>query len=158
MEKKNTKSATKSPAQIPSFGVVDVQWLVSHIKEVQILRQEHQANLVALQQWVKAANAEIAAQNMPEDKNSLTQKYQLELNQKQQAMQQNHLQKVQVVDANLSKLIADVEVQAVDANLSKLIADVAKKENLDYVFAKGTLVFGGQDITQKVADAMIQEK
>lgn len=142
MEKKNTKSATKSPAQIPSFGVVDVQWLVSHIKEVQILRQEHQANLVALQQWVKAANAEIAAQNMPEDKNSLTQKYQLELNQKQQAMQQNHLQKV----------------QAVDANLSKLIADVAKKENLDYVFAKGTLVFGGQDITQKVADAMIQEK
>ena len=142
MEKKNTKSATKSPAQIPSFGVVDVQWLVSHIKEVQILRQEHQANLVALQQWVKAANAEIAAQNMPEDKNSLTQKYQLELNQKQQAMQQKHLQKV----------------QAVDANLSKLIADVAKKENLDYVFAKGTLVFGGQDITQKVADAMIQEK
>lgn len=142
MEKKNTKSATKSPAQIPSFGVVDVQWLVSHIKEVQILRQEHQANLVALQQWVKAANAEIAAQNMPEDKNSLTQKYQLELNQKQQAMQQNHLQKV----------------QAVDANLSKLIADVAKKENLDYVFAKGTLVFGGQDITQKVADAMVQEK
>ena len=142
MDKKNTKSATKSPAQIPSFGVVDVQWLVSHIKEVQILRQEHQANLVALQQWVKAANAEIAAQNMPEDKNSLTQKYQLELNQKQQAMQQNHLQKV----------------QAVDANLSKLIADVAKKENLDYVFAKGTLVFGGQDITQKVADAMIQEK
>ncbi len=142
MEKKNTKSATKSPAQIPSFGVVDVQWLVSHIKEVQILRQEHQANLVALQQWVKAANAEIAAQNMPEDKNSLTQKYQLELNQKQQAMQQNHLQKV----------------QAVDANLNKLIADVAKKENLDYVFAKGTLVFGGQDITQKVADAMIQEK
>ena len=142
MEKKNTKSATKSPAQIPSFGVVDVQWLVSHIKEVQILRQEHQANLVALQQWVKAANAEIAAQNMPEDKNSLTQKYQLELNQKQQAMQQNHLQKVQVVDANLSKLIADV----------------AKQEKLDYVFAKGTLVFGGQDITQKVADAMIQEK
>ena len=142
MEKKNTKSATKSPAQIPSFGVVDVQWLVSHIKEVQILRQEHQANLVALQQWVKAANAEIAAQNMPEDKNSLTQKYQLELNQKQQAMQQNHLQKV----------------QAVDANLSKLIADVAKQEKLDYVFAKGTLVFGGQDITQKVADAMIQEK
>lgn len=142
MDKKNTKSATKSPAQIPSFGVVDVQWLVSHIKEVQILRQEHQANLVALQQWVKAANAEIAAQNMPEDKNSLTQKYQLELNQKQQAMQQNHLQKV----------------QAVDANLNKLIADVAKKENLDYVFAKGTLVFGGQDITQKVADAMIQEK
>lgn len=142
MEKKNTKSATKSPAQTPSFGVVDLQWLVNHIKEVQILRQEHQANLVALQQWVKAANAEIAAQSMPEDKNSLTQKYQLELNQKQQAMQQNHLQKV----------------QAVDANLSKLIADVAKKENLDYVFAKGTLVFGGQDITQKVADAMIQEK
>ena len=142
MEKKNTKSATKSPAQIPSFGVVDVQWLVSHIKEVQILRQEHQANLAALQQWVKAANAEIAAQNMPEDKNSLSQKYQLELNQKQQAMQQSHLQKV----------------QAVDANLSKLIADVAKQEKLDYVFAKGTLVFGGQDITQKVADAMIQEK
>ncbi len=142
MDKKNTKTSSKLPNQTPLFGVVDIQWLVSHIKEVQILRQEHQANLAALQQWVKAANAEIAAQSVSEDKNSLTQKYQLELNQKQQAMQQNHLQKV----------------QAVDANLSKLIADVAKKENLDYVFAKGTLVFGGQDITQKVADAMIQEK
>ena len=142
MDKKNTKTSSKLPNQTPLFGVVDIQWLVSHIKEVQILRQEHQANLAALQQWVKAANAEIAAQSVSEDKNSLAQKYQQELSQKQQAMQQNHLQKVQVVDANLSKLIADV----------------AKKENLDYVFAKGTLVFGGQDITQKVADAMIQEK
>lgn len=35
---------------------------------------------------------------------------------------------------------------------------VAKKENLDYVFAKGTLLFGGQDITPKVADAKLQEK
>ncbi len=142
MDKKNTKTSSKLPNQTPLFGVVDIQWLVSHIKEVQILRQEHQANLAALQQWVKAANAEIAAQSVSEDKNSLAQKYQQELSQKQQAMQQNHLQKVQVVDANLSKLIADV----------------AKQEKLDYVFAKGTLVFGGQDITQKVADAMIQEK
>ncbi len=142
MDKKNTKTSSKLPNQTPLFGVVDIQWLVSHIKEVQILRQEHQANLAALQQWVKAANAEIAAQSVSEDKNSLAQKYQQELSQKQQVMQQNHLQKV----------------QAVDANLSKLIADVAKQEKLDYVFAKGTLVFGGQDITQKVADAMIQEK
>ena len=142
MDKKNSKTSSKLPNQTPLFGVVDIQWLVSHIKEVQILRQEHQANLAALQQWVKAANAEIAAQSVSEDKNSLAQKYQQELSQKQQVMQQNHLQKV----------------QAVDANLSKLIADVAKQEKLDYVFAKGTLVFGGQDITQKVADAMIQEK
>ena len=142
MDKKNTKTSSKLPNQTPLFGVVDIQWLVSHIKEVQILRQEHQANLAALQQWVKAANAEIAAQSVSEDKNSLAQKYQQELSQKQQVMQQNHLQKV----------------QAVDANLSKLIADVAKQEKLDYVFAKGTLVFGGQDITQKVADAMMQEK
>lgn len=142
MEKKNTKPTPKSLDQNPSFGVVDIQWLVNHIKEVQILRQEYQANLAALQQWVKAANTEIAAQNIPEDKNALVQKYQVELNQKQQIMQQSHLQKMQIVDANLNKLIADV----------------AKKEKLDYVFAKGALIFGGQDITQKIADAMIQEK
>ena len=79
---------------------------------------------------------------MSEDQNSLKQRYQLELTQKQQIIQQNHTQKVQVIDASLSKLIADV----------------AKQEKLDYVFAKGTLVFGGQDITQKVADAMKHEK
>ena len=89
MDKKNTKTSSKLPNQTPLFGVVDIQWLVSHIKEVQILRQEHQANLAALQQWVKAANAEIAAQSVSEDKNSLAQKYQQELSQKQQAMQQN---------------------------------------------------------------------
>ena len=54
MDKKNTKTSSKLPNQTPLFGVVDIQWLVSHIKEVQILRQEHQANLAALQQWVKA--------------------------------------------------------------------------------------------------------
>ena len=43
--------------------------------------------------------------------------------------------------------------QGIDAELSKVITDVAKQEKLDYVFAKGMVVFGADDITVKVIEA-----
>ena len=46
------------------------------------------------------------------------------------------------------------KVQGIDVELTKLIADVAKKEHFDYVFAKGIVVYGAEDLTQKVADAL----
>ena len=134
----SSASATKSSINTSKIAVVDVQRLVSQTPSVMALRQERQNQLVGLQQWVNSANAEINQQTDQNTKAALFQKYQQELNQRQQALQSEYAQKV----------------QSIDAELSKLIADVAKKEKLEYVFAKGIVVYGGEDITDKIAEAM----
>ena len=140
---KTTSASTSSSSSAnlsdnSKIAVVDIQALVSQTPSVLALRQERQNQIAGLQQWVNGANAEINQQTDQNAKASLFQKYQLEFNQRQQMLQTEYVQKV----------------QSIDAELSKLIADVAKKENLDYVFAKGIVVFGGTDITSKVAEML----
>lgn len=137
----STSTSTSSSASLTDnskIAVVDIQALVSQTPSVLALRQERQNQISGLQQWVNGANAEINQQTDQNAKAALFQKYQLEFNQRQQMLQTEYVQKV----------------QSIDAELSKLIADVAKKENLDYVFAKGIVVFGGTDITSKVAEML----
>lgn len=120
------------------LGIVNIQALVAQTPAVIALREAEQAKRVSLQEWVNARNAEIAAVAEEAKKAELTQKYQGELNERQKAMQADYAQ----------------HVQTIDADLSKLIADVAKKEKLDYVFNVGSLVFGGTDITPQVLEAL----
>jgi len=134
----SSASATKSSINTSKIAVVDVQRLVSQTPSVMALRQERQNQLVGLQQWVNSANAEINQQTDQNTKAALFQKYQQELNQRQQALQSEYAQKV----------------QSIDAELSKLISDEAKKSGYDYVFAKGIVVFGGTDITENVAKSL----
>ena len=134
----SSASATKSSINTSKIAVVDVQSLVSQTPSVMALRQERQNQLVGLQQWVNSANAEINQQTDQNSKAALFQKYQQELNQRQQALQSEYAQKV----------------QSIDAELSKLISDEAKKSGYDYVFAKGIVVFGGTDITENVAKSL----
>ncbi len=134
----SSASATKSSINTSKIAVVDVQSLVSQTPSVMALRQERQNQLVGLQQWVNSANAEINQQTDQNTKAALFQKYQQELNQRQQALQSEYAQKV----------------QSIDAELSKLISDEAKKSGYDYVFAKGIVVFGGTDITENVAKSL----
>jgi Skp family chaperone for outer membrane proteins len=138
---KTNSTSTNASANLSDnskIAVVDIQALVSQTPSVLALRQERQNQIAGLQQWVNGANAEINQQTDQNAKAALFQKYQLEFNQRQQMLQTEYVQKV----------------QSIDAELSKLIADVAKKEKLDYVFAKGIVVFGGTDITSKVAEML----
>ena len=134
----SSASAAKSSINTSKIAVVDVQRLVSQTPSGMALRQERQNQLVGLQQWVNSANAEINQQTDQNTKAALFQKYQQELNQRQQALQSEYAQKV----------------QSIDAELSKLISDEAKKSGYDYVFAKGIVVFGGTDITENVAKSL----
>ena len=136
--KTSTTSTTKSSLDTSKIAVVDVQRIVSQTPSVLALRQERQNQLMGLQQWVNSANAEINQQTDQNTKAALFQKYQTELNQRQQALQSDYAKKVQTIDAELSKLISDE----------------AKKSGYDYVFAKGIVVFGGTDITESVAKSL----
>ncbi len=126
--------ANEKKAETAKIGMVDIAFLVNQTPSVLALRQEQQSKAANLQQWINAVNVQIAGAPSDQDKAALTQKYQTELNQRQQAIQAEYVKKV----------------QQIDTELSQLIAEVAKKEKLDYVFAKGTVVFGATDITEKV--------
>ena len=115
------------------IAVVDVQKIVGQSRPVAELRQDMQIQMNELQAWVSASNAEIEKAKEG-DKEALTQKYQAELQQKQQ---------------NLQKAQAE-KLQQIDADITKLIEKVAKEEGFTVTLVKTTVATGGTDITDKV--------
>ena len=121
----------------PKIGIVDIPFVVNHTPSVLALRQLQQQNAVAIQQWINGINAQLMQEQNLQNRQNLANVYQSELNKRQQALQVQYAQMA----------------QGIDAELSKVITDVAKQEKLDYVFAKGMVVFGADDITVKVIEA-----
>ena len=128
----------ENKTKAPQLGIINVQALVSQTPSVIALREEQISKRNALQQWVNGVNQEIAQEGDNQKKAELAQKYQAELNTRQQTLQNEYVQKV----------------QEIDAQILKLIADVAKKEKVEFVFNTGSLLFGGTDITAKAIDAL----
>lgn len=130
--------ANENKTKVSQLGIINVQALVSRTPSVVALREEEMKKREELQQWVNGVNQEIAAEADAAKKAELTQKYQAELNERQQKMQAEYVKKV----------------QKIDAEILKLIENVAKKENVEYIFNTGSLLFGGKDLTQQAIDAL----
>ena len=130
--------ANENKTKVSQLGIINVQALVSQTPSVVALREEEMKKRGELQQWVNGVNQEIAAEADTAKKAELTQKYQTELNERQQKMQAEYVEKV----------------QKIDAEVLKLIENVAKKENVEYIFNTGSLLFGGKDLTQQAIDAL----
>lgn len=130
--------ANENKTKVSQLGIINVQALVSQTPSVVALREEEMKKRGELQQWVNGVNQEIAAEADAAKKAELTQKYQTELNERQQKMQAEYVEKV----------------QKIDAEILKLIENVAKKENVEYIFNTGSLLFGGKDLTQQAIDAL----
>ena len=132
VESSNTTAHVLGDAKI---AVVDVQFLVNQTPSVLALRAEQQQNALIIQNWINGVNSQLSQIADQNTRNATAQQYQIELNKRQQMLQSQYAMKI----------------QAIDAELSKLISDVANEKKLDYVFAKGMVVFGGTDITEDVA-------
>lgn len=135
--KSKTTSATSS-LNNAKIAIVDVQALVSQTPSVIALRAEQQNNAAIIQNWVAGVNNQLSQIADANQRAATAQQYQIELNKREQLLQSQYAQKV----------------QAIDAELSKLVSDVATEKKLDYVFAKGMVVFGGTDITADVASRL----
>ena len=116
-------------------AIVDIPWILKQLPSFVSAQEEQQKKVMALQQWVNSANAEINAVKDVAKQRALSAQFQQELEQRQQAIQQIYTQKL----------------QKIDAEVSKIIADTALEQGYDFVFAKTTLIFGGTDISEKVA-------
>ena len=116
-------------------AVVDVQKVVASSKQVNDLKAEQKTKLEGLAEFVKKANAEVAAQKDEAKKKQLAEKYNKELSVKKEAINKTYAQKL----------------QAIDKNVSELIAKKAKAGGFNIVLAKGVVLYGGTDITASIA-------
>lgn len=123
-------------SDVPSkIAVVDVNKVVSNSSQVMSLKKEQQLKTEELQKWIKTAQVDVEKQSSKEGKQKLATKYDSELKKKQAAIQKSYTDKLQVIDKNISKLIADE----------------AKAKGYDIVLAKGVVLYGGIDITQSIS-------
>lgn len=116
-------------------AVVDVNAVVSKSAQVQALKKEQQTKLQELQKWLNNARTDVAKQSTDENKQKLAKKYDAEFAKKQEAIKKNYATKL----------------QAIDKSITATIAQEAKAQNYNLVLSKGSVLYGGDDITTSIA-------
>ena len=117
------------------FATVDVQKVVVSSKQVNNLKNEQNAKMRELSEFVQKANKQLSDTTDPKKKAELEKKLNAELMTKKSAIDKAYAQKL----------------QEVDKNVENSISAVAKEKGYDYVFSKGILLYGkSTDITNDV--------
>ena len=116
-------------------AVVDVNAVVSKSAQVQALKKEQQTKLQELQKWLETVRADVQKQSTQEGKDKLIKKYDAEFAKKQEAIKKNYATKL----------------QAIDKSITATIAQEAKAQNYNLVLSKGSVLYGGDDITASIA-------
>ena len=118
------------------MAFIDVNYVVNQSKDVKELKLENAQKNRELQIWLSKVNTNVIEQGTKAEKDSLLAQYNKEF-----AIRQNNIRQ----DYNL-------KLQQIDAKITNVIAEEAKKLDYDFIFAKGTLLYGGEDITLKIAE------
>ena len=125
-------ATTAAPAS--SIAVVDVAQVINSNSQVKKLKESQEKKSEALKTWVEAARADVEKQKTDAAKESLTQKYNKELQAK--------------VDSQRKELYSESE--KIDKKIGAAIAKEAQAQGYSLVLVKGAVLFGGADITEAV--------
>ena len=117
------------------IGVVDIQALVNRSSAVNALKREHSEQLKSLSAIVTEAQNAIAKETDPQKIVMLQDKYNAEFNCKKDFIDSQYRSKL----------------SAIEDSLKRDIISSAKKNNYDFVVAKSVVFYGGDDITEIVA-------
>ncbi|MBO6272085.1 OmpH family outer membrane protein [bacterium] len=128
-------ATTAAPAS--SIAVVDVAQVINNNSQVKALKEKQEKKSEALRTWVEAARADVEKQKTDAAKESLTQKYNKELQAK--------------VDSQRKELYE--ESTKIDAKIGAAIAKEAKNSGYSLVLVKGAVLYGGADITDAIKKA-----
>lgn len=131
----NTPAAQPSPVKI---AVVDVNKVVSDSKEVKALKAQQDKKKDELVKWLETVKTNINKQSSNENKVKLAKKYDSELAKKQDANRKDYTKKLQTIDKNISAIINQT----------------AKAQGYTIVFAKSSVLYGGDDITGVISKAV----
>lgn len=117
---------------INKVAVVNVQKVVDKSAQVQALKKEQEAKSKEIMQFIKKANDDIKAQTDETKKKALVKKYEKELAAKREANVKNY----------------QTKLEAIDKSISATINNYAKTNGYDLILNKGTVLYGGDDITE----------
>lgn len=130
----NNIANSKAPATY-KVAVVDVPKLVESSNQVKVLKKEQLKNIEDMKKFVERAKADVDKQSTDANKVKLANKYQETLNQKRKANSETY-----------NKKLAEI-----DKKISAIITKKAQTSEYDLVLAKGTVLYGGIDITAEIA-------
>ena len=116
------------------IAVVDIQAVVNKSAQVQALKKEQQTKMQELEKWLTTARADVEKQKTQEGKEKLLKKYNTDFEKKKADIAKNYQNKL----------------QAIDKSITETIANQAKLKGYDMVITKGTVLYGGDDITQDI--------
>lgn len=119
-------------------AVVDVQQVINTSTQVNALKQAQQKKFQELATFVESAKKDVLDQK--------------DLN-KRQALEEHYNKELNVKKNNLDKDYA-AKLAAMDKTINAAIAEQAKVKNYDLVFPKGLVLYGADDITESVTQAV----
>lgn len=117
-----------------SVAVVDLQKIVSGSSQVKQLKQDYAKKMEELNKIIINARGEISNETDENKILKIEEKYTSEFNTKKS-----------ILDKEYNSRLSTIE-----KNIRDEITKKAKKDNYDYVFAKGIVLYGGKDITDQI--------
>ena len=121
------------PARVATIDVARIAAGSSALAE---LNQRQQADMMEFQKWIKEAQAEVKKQKSKQQRDELTKKFDEELMQKQQALQQEY----------------SATLKNIDTEISNIIKKAAKSKGYSVVLSKDSVVSGGTEITDEILE------
>ena len=128
-------------SEMPSnykVAVLDIQQVIENSSEVKALKQEQQLKTQELINYLEKARKDVASVSDENKKKSLEEKYSKDLLAKKNKIEKDYLTKLEKID---------------DA-ISKKVDEQAKVGNYNIVLTKGAVLYGGEDITKAVINAV----
>ena len=132
-----SNSAMTNATTVTSVAVVDVAQVINNNSQVKALKEKQEKKSADLKAWVESPRADVEKQSTDAQKESLTQKYNKELQNKVES-QRNELYK---------------ESAKIDAKIGAAISKQAQADGYSLVLVKGAVLFGGTDITETIKKA-----
>ena len=122
----------------PKYAVVDVQKVVASSKQVKALKAEQEKQAKELAKWIETAKADVDKQKTDADREKVAKKYDAQLAKKREAATESYAKKL----------------TAIDDSISAVIAKQAKDNGYTMIFAKSTVLYGGDDLTDAIIKAV----
>ena len=120
------------------IGIVDIPQVVSKSAQVEALKKEQIKKAEDFKKFVDKAKADISKQTTDDKKRELAAKYEKQIADRQAAEAKEYTKKL----------------SEIDKNISATINSTARARGYDLIFAKGTLLYGGEDITEMISKSV----
>ena len=120
----------------PKIAVVDVQKIVQNSSQVKQLKTDQEKKLSQMQTTIQKAQSEISKEKDPAKITALEEKYRNEINNQKLALDKEYNDKLTKIDS---------EIRAA-------VIEKAKSLNYSLVLPKSMVFYGGDDITDVIAN------